>query len=72
VDSFTVAEAKARLADIIERVASGEEVVLTRRGDQVARIVPMERRTNILGAGRLDPNLNEDAIARDEWWKRGR
>ena len=32
-------EAKSRLSQLIEKVESGEEVVLTRRGRAVARIV---------------------------------
>ena len=68
MDSFTIAEAKTRLADLIERVANGEEILLTRRGDPVARIVPVERLSNILGAGRQDPNINKDVVAGDEWW----
>jgi prevent-host-death family protein len=68
VDSFTVAEAKTRLTELIERVANGEQILLTRRGDPVARIVPVERLSNILGAGRQDPNINTDVISRDEWW----
>ena len=34
-------DAKARLSEIVERVESGAEVVITRRGKAVARIVPM-------------------------------
>ena len=68
VDSFTVAEAKTRLAELLERVSNGEEILLTRRGDPLARIVPVERLSNILGAGRQDPNINKDVIASDEWW----
>jgi len=34
-------DAKTRLSEIVERVESGSEVVITRRGKAVARIVPM-------------------------------
>lgn len=37
--SYDVAEAKAKLSAILERVANGEEVLLT-RGKPVARVVP--------------------------------
>ena len=40
MDSYNVAEAKAHLSEILERVESGEEVLLTRRGRPVARLVP--------------------------------
>ena len=33
-------EAKNRLSELIERAARGEEIVITRRGAQVARLMP--------------------------------
>lgn len=33
-------EAKNRLSELVERAARGEEIVITRRGEQVARLVP--------------------------------
>ena len=36
----TVAEAKAKLAEIIRRAEGGEEIVLTRHGRPVARLSP--------------------------------
>jgi prevent-host-death family protein len=38
--SYNVAEAKAHLSEILERVEAGQEVLLTRRGKPVARLVP--------------------------------
>ena len=38
--SCGVYEAKTRLSELIERVAAGEEVVITRHGTPVARLVP--------------------------------
>lgn len=43
----TAFEAKARLGELLERVAKGEEVVITRHGKPVARLTPA-------GAARLD------------------
>lgn len=37
-----VHEAKARLSQLLRRVAAGEDVVITRTGKPVARIVPIE------------------------------
>jgi prevent-host-death family protein len=37
-----VAAAKARLPELIERAASGEEIVLARAGKPRARLVPLE------------------------------
>ena len=39
----TVREVQHRLAAILDRVARGEEVTVTRRGNAVARIVPARR-----------------------------
>jgi len=35
-------EAKNRLSELVERAARGEEIVITRRGKSVARLVPPE------------------------------
>jgi prevent-host-death family protein len=38
--SVGVHEAKTHLSRLLEHVAAGEDVVITRRGEQVARLVP--------------------------------
>lgn len=38
-------EAKTRLSELVRRAASGEAVVISRRGRPVARLVPIEERT---------------------------
>ncbi len=40
-----IAEAKAHLSALIERVEAGEEVVIARRGKPVARLIPEPRQT---------------------------
>jgi prevent-host-death family protein len=67
--SYNVAEAKAHFSEILGRVSEGEEVILTKRGKAVARLVRVETAAGILGAGKNDPNINRDVLARDEWWK---
>jgi prevent-host-death family protein len=69
--SFNVAEAKARLSEILERVSQGEEILLTRRGKPVARVLPAApaELPSILGAGRQDPNINHEVVAGDDWWQ---
>jgi len=37
----TAAEAKARLLSLLDKVAAGEDVEITRRGRPVARLVPV-------------------------------
>ncbi|HLX30740.1 MAG TPA: type II toxin-antitoxin system prevent-host-death family antitoxin [Casimicrobiaceae bacterium] len=44
MERIDIDDARAILSELIERVQSGEEVVLTRHGVPVARLVPDERR----------------------------
>ncbi len=37
--NVTLADAKARLSELVDRAAAGEDVLITRRGKLVARIV---------------------------------
>ena len=37
---FTVADAKARLSAVLAEVEAGEQVIITRRGRAVARLIP--------------------------------
>jgi prevent-host-death family protein len=55
MDSYSLADAKARLSELIDRVEAGETVEITRRGKIVARVVPP--------AGTLKP-IDWDALAR--------
>jgi prevent-host-death family protein len=43
--SVGVHEAKTHLSRLLEDVAAGEEVVITRRGEEVASLVPVRRRS---------------------------
>jgi prevent-host-death family protein len=47
--SYSVASARAKLADIVEEVASGSDVELTRRGKKVAVIVSTARYARLCG-----------------------
>jgi prevent-host-death family protein len=71
MESFSVADAKSRFSEILKRVAEGEEIIVTRRGKPVARVLPAVGAPvrSILGAGRNHPNINHDVIANDDWWK---
>ena len=42
----SVSEAKAQLTDLVRRAEAGEEVVLTRFGKAVAKLVPVAPRTS--------------------------
>jgi len=41
--TISVAEAKAHLSEVIDRVEAGEEIVITRRGRTVARMLREQR-----------------------------
>ncbi|GDY12354.1 hypothetical protein LBMAG53_12320 [Planctomycetota bacterium] len=60
--SVSIRDARAHLADIIAQVGHGQEVSITRRGREVARIVPAARDVRPL------PNR---AVARADMIKRG-
>ncbi len=68
--SYSVAQAKTHLSEILARVAEGEEILLTRRGKPIARLVPARSEApHILGAGTHDPNINSVILRREIWWK---
>jgi prevent-host-death family protein len=50
---FNIHEAKTQLSRIIERVERGEEVVISRAGRPVAKVVPLPSRVRRTGAGAL-------------------
>lgn len=41
---LTVTDAKARLTDLVRRAEAGEEVILTRHGHAVARLVALQEK----------------------------
>ena len=44
MDSYSLADAKARLSELIDRVEAGETVEITRRGKPVARLISADRK----------------------------
>ena len=59
---FNIHEAKTNLSRIIERVEHGEEIVISRAGTPVAKVVPLTRRVDRAGRGSLRGQL---AVAPD-------
>lgn len=52
-----VADAKARLSELVQRAASGEEIIIARNGEPQARLVPLSpptRRVPGRGAGQWE------------------
>ena len=45
METFQVAQAKAQLSALLERVEAGEEILIARRGKAIARLVPEPRST---------------------------
>ena len=43
MDSYDIAEAKARFSELIARAEAGEEIEIKRRGEVVARISPAKK-----------------------------
>ena len=41
MSTFSVAETKAHLSELLERAEKGEEIVITRRGEPVAQLAPI-------------------------------
>jgi prevent-host-death family protein len=69
--SVGVHEAKTNLSRLLELVTAGEEVIITRRGEEVARLVPAQRGGRQLGIDRgrytvpddFDAPLPDDVLA---------
>lgn len=43
MSTVTLAEARTHLSHLLDQVEAGEEVVITRRGQPIARITPIEK-----------------------------
>ena len=70
--SVNIAEAKARLPELVQRAARGEEIIIARNGEPQARLValpPKRRRVPGRGAGQwkiagdFNAPLPKDVIA---------
>lgn len=76
--TYTVAEAKNKLPELIKQAEAGEQVVITRRGVPVAEIVrkqeetPRKREFGVLGNKKviIDPDWDKP-IEDLEAWMRG-
>jgi prevent-host-death family protein len=67
--SVGVHEAKTNLSRLLERVSAGEEIAITRRGEEIARLVPSQRqgvRRFGMDRGRLTVPEDFDAPLPDE------
>ncbi len=55
---YNVHEAKTHLSRILEQVESGDEVVISRAGRPVARLVPIHRGAHLASYGSLRGRLD--------------
>jgi len=60
---FNIHDAKTNLSRIIERVESGEEIIISRAGHPVAKVVPLHRRVTRSGRGSLRGKL----VVTEDW-----
>ena len=60
---FNIHDAKTNLSRIIERVEHGEEIVISRAGNPVAKVVPLVRRLDRTGRGSLRGKL----VTTEDW-----
>jgi prevent-host-death family protein len=60
-EQFNIHEAKTKLSRIIERVERGEEIVISRAGRPVAKVVPLPARAGRDGRGSLKGRLRMTA-----------
>ena len=58
---ISVTDAKAQLTDLVRQAEAGEDVVLTRHGAPVARIVPADRKTDAATKRRIIEELQKSA-----------
>ena len=54
-----ISEARNRLSDLVDRAARGEEIVITRRGEQVARLMPLQAPDALGQAGTLAARIRQ-------------
>lgn len=68
VRTMPISEVKANLLGLVNEVsATGDEIVITRRGRPVARLMPTAERRSLLGSVILPENLDELDTADGEW-----
>jgi prevent-host-death family protein len=60
---FNIHEAKTQLSRIIDRVEHGEEIVISRAGTPVAKVIPLTHRVSRTGRGSLAGKL----VVADDW-----
>src|SRR5262249_41106262 len=60
---FNIHDAKTNLSRIIARVEHGEEIIISRAGTPVAKVIPLTRRVSRTGRGSLTGRL----VIAEDW-----
>lgn len=60
---FNIHDAKTNLSRIIDRVEHGEEIIISRAGTPVAKVIPLSHRVSRSGRGSLAGRL----LIADDW-----
>ncbi len=61
--NVSVAEAKAKLSELLDRAAAGEDITITRSGKPLARLVPLaEREPRPFGVAKHWPEIPESVL----------
>ena len=63
VEQFNIHDAKTHLSRIIDRVEHGEEIIISRAGTPVAKLIPLNRTVDRTGRGSLRGRL----VVTDDW-----
>jgi prevent-host-death family protein len=63
VEQYNIHEAKTQLSRIIERVLQGNEVVISRAGTPVAKVVPLTATVHRTGRGSMAGRI----LMTDDW-----
>ena len=61
---LSITEAKARLTELVRRAGAGEEIVLTRHGHAVVRLVAMHSKTSAKSRAELIDYIRAQAAAK--------
>ena len=72
METVSVADAKARLSEVIDRVLAGEPVQITRRGKpvvQITAVTPPRPRVDVDALRRLAAGMTGPEVDSETWWR---
>jgi prevent-host-death family protein len=63
--NVNIHEAKTHLSRLLEQVAAGERVIISRAGEPVAELVPHQRRPVVFGGLKGQVRYGDDVVGTD-------